>query len=308
MKIEKIKAKSVSYGPMRALSEVEYQVIHYTGNNGDTAQGNGKYFRDSNTRAAGAHFFISQNGDVVESIPMELTAWSVGGDHRSGKPGEAKYYKKCTSYNSVSIELCDNENKPPSEKQIKACKELISYIKSHCKNANTIIRHWDVNGKSCPSSYLLNDANWKAFVKKVASGMSSSGGGMSSNNIIKRGQTNANKFLSNHMDNPKQITTDGIRGPQTRAQCARVVQLALNMEHNAKLDVDGVFGKLSKGAIENKSIKKGNKNYLVLAVKILYQCKGKDKGLKYSRTFGSGLEKTAGKTKITADNILGLLD
>ena len=155
MKIEKIKAKSVSYGPRRALSEVEYQVIHYTGNNGDTAQGNGKYFRDSNTRAAGAHFFISQNGDVVESIPMELTAWSVGGDHRSGKPGEAKYYKKCTNYNSVSIELCDNENKPPSEKQIKACKELIGYIKSHCKNANTIIRHWDVNGKSCPSLNLI---------------------------------------------------------------------------------------------------------------------------------------------------------
>jgi N-acetylmuramoyl-L-alanine amidase CwlA len=168
MKIEKIKAKSVSYGPMRALSEIEYQVIHYTGNNGDTAQGNGKYFRDSNTRAAGAHFFISQNGDVVESIPMELTAWSVGGDHRSGKPGEAKYYKKCTNANSISIELCDNLKHDPSKAQKEAVGELIEYIRKHCPNARKVIRHFDVTGKYCPAR-MMDSKKWNAF--KLAVGV-----------------------------------------------------------------------------------------------------------------------------------------
>ena len=39
-----IQAKSVSYGGTRSLSTPKYIVIHYTGNDGDTAQGNGNYF------------------------------------------------------------------------------------------------------------------------------------------------------------------------------------------------------------------------------------------------------------------------
>ena len=240
---------------------------------------------------------------------MEFSANAVGKDYRSGKPGEAQYYGKCTNYNSVSIELCDNEGKEPSDKQIKTVKELIAYIRKHCPNANTIVRHWDVNGKDCPSSYLLNNANWKAFCKKVAPDLKASTGCSSTgSSTVKKGQANANLFLDNHLPSVSYISEDGIRGPKTKKQCSKVLQLALNLDFDSGLAVDGIVGPKTKAVIKGKSVKKGQKSYLVLATKILYQCKGKDKGLKYSMTFGGGLQKTSEKTKIMADTILGLLE
>ena len=167
-------AKPFSYDPRkRSKKQVKYIVTHYTGNNGDTAKGNVDYFATSNRREAGAHFFVDRKGKVGRSIPMNRTAWAVGGDHRSGMKGEAKYYNKCTNYNSVSIELCDCASKDPSAKQIKAVKKLIKYIKKYCKNADTVIRHWDVNGKQCPLRMIgdgttTTGKKWKKFKKEVA--------------------------------------------------------------------------------------------------------------------------------------------
>ena len=607
MKIEKIKAKSVSYGARRSLSSVKYIVIHYTGNDGDTARNNGIYFRDSNTRSAGAHYFVSQDGSVVESIPMELIAWAVGGNYGSGAP----YYGKCTNNNSVSIELCDNASRGPSTKQTAAVKELVAYIRKSCQNAYTIVRHYDVNHKSClpveetelltpygwrrlidvemgdvvcaykpdsdslifsdvldivkphsdeilenrrvmatadhrmylkancrnskkfkellwgdvldgkkqynikngaqletngldltddeirllvwiqgdghymkdgkcyygvefhlkkerkilrikalfedmgfeykvsrckngsehirlygkshvewaeewlkdkdfdynlldmsdhqfnvfrdemvhvdgcktekaemytsinpknldvvqalcathgirtsqqdlgadyrcavvinksnysvgrggsntpvvkrkaivscvtvetgfilirqngrtfivgncPGPYLLNDSNWKVFVKQISGGQAPK----IEQSPIEKGQSNANAFVDEWLKNPPSIAVDGLYGPQTRKQCARCVQIALNKDHGAGLSVDGIIGPKSKAALKGKSIKRGDKKYLCIAVKILYQCAGKDEGLKYSRTFGKGLTATAGKEKISDSDILALL-
>jgi len=297
MKIEKIKAKSVSYGARRSLSTVSYIVIHYTGNDGDTAQGNGKYFATGNTRSAGAHFFVSQNGDVVESIPMELIAWAVGGNYGGGQ-----YYGKCTNNNSVSIELCDNASKAPSDKQTAAVRELVAYIRKSCRNASTIVRHWDINHKSCPGPYLLNDSNWNKFVKAIGG---TAKGTQAGGEIVKRGQANANTFLSKHLPKPHQIDVDGYKGKDTKKQMVKCVQLALDLDNDAGLIIDGIVGPKTKAALE--SIKKGDKRYLCLAVKILYQCNGKDANLKYSKTFGGGLEKVAGKKKITPSDILALI-
>ena len=55
----------------------------------------------------------------------------------SGKAGEGSLYKKCTNYNSISIELCDIATKDPSQAQIAAVRWLIKHIKkilSKCKN------------------------------------------------------------------------------------------------------------------------------------------------------------------------------
>ena len=174
MKInKKYKAKSISYdSKKRSKKDVKYIVIHYTGNKGDKAESNAKYFAQTNTRQAGAHFFVDQYGKVFKSINMNRTAWAVGGDQRSGKKGEAKYYNKCTNYNSVSIELCDVADKEPSATMIKSVKKLIKYIKKYCPNAKTIIRHWDVNGKICParmagSSATIEGKRWTKFKKAV---------------------------------------------------------------------------------------------------------------------------------------------
>lgn len=80
MKIHKLPAKSISYdSKKRKRKDVKYIVIHYTGNNGDTAKNNATYFSKSNTREAGAHFFVGKKGAIYKSINMNRTAWAVGG-------------------------------------------------------------------------------------------------------------------------------------------------------------------------------------------------------------------------------------
>ena len=164
-------AKPVSYDHVkkRNRDDIKYIVIHYTGNVGDTAENNAKYFANGNTRQAGAHFFIDRKGNVFKSINLNRTAWSVGGAKYDdcSKTGGGKYYGKCTNQNSVSIELCDAATKFPSKTQIKAVAKTIKYIRRHCANAKTIIRHFDVTGKKCPITLLSQD-DWDAFLKELS--------------------------------------------------------------------------------------------------------------------------------------------
>lgn len=169
MKIYKLLAKKISYdsSKRRKRKDVKYIVIHYTGNSGDTAKNNATYFANSNTREAGAHFFVGKKGVVYKSINMNRTAWAVGGLY-SKENGAGRYYGKCTNYNSVSIELCDCVT-GYSKKQATATKNLIKYIQKYCPNAKTIIRHWDVNGKQCPLPMVgKNNTMWEKFKSAIS--------------------------------------------------------------------------------------------------------------------------------------------
>ena len=122
MKMYKKMAKSISYSPIkRNRKDVKYIVIHYTGNSNDTAKNNADYYATGNTRLAGAHFFVDKLGNTARSIPMNRTAWAVGGAKYADckATGGGKYYSKCTNYNSVSIELCGcTEAEPYSKEQV----------------------------------------------------------------------------------------------------------------------------------------------------------------------------------------------
>ena len=169
MNIKQIPAKSISYGGTRSRNSVKAIVIHYTAGTNDTAENQGNYFANGNTRTAGAHFFVDQNGAVVQSIQMDRIAWSVGGvrysDYR--QTGGAKFYGIYTNANTVSIELCDIARKAPSSAMIDAVAELLKYIRKYCPNANALIRHFDVTGKPCPAS-MTNDTAWSDFLSRVS--------------------------------------------------------------------------------------------------------------------------------------------
>lgn len=165
--MKKILAKSLSYDKRkRNRKDVFYIVIHWTGNKSDTAKDNAKFFATGNTRNAGAHFFVDRRGDIVKSINLNRSAWAVGNVY-SINNGAGKYYKKCTNYNSVSIELCDF-NKNYSKEQAKAVKKCIKYIRRYCPYACTVIRHWDVNGKDCPHGMTGKDnKTWVKFLHDI---------------------------------------------------------------------------------------------------------------------------------------------
>ena len=68
-------ANPANYGGKR--SKIEYIVMHYTANDGDSDEGNGNYFHN-NVVNASAHYFV--DGDsITQSVPDNYVAWSVGG-------------------------------------------------------------------------------------------------------------------------------------------------------------------------------------------------------------------------------------
>lgn len=168
MQIQKFLAKPISYSPVvRNLTDIEYIVIHNTGNDKDRAISNCKYFATTNQRAAGANFFIDNQGEVWQSIEMNRAAYAVGGPmYRNNYSNGGKYYRICTNSNSISIELCDIVSRMPSEAMIIATKELVKEIQTWCPNAKTIIRHLDVNKKPCPIA-MVDDEIWEKFRSQI---------------------------------------------------------------------------------------------------------------------------------------------
>ncbi len=159
-------AKSISWSGSRELDKVTALVFHFTANKGDTAKNNADFFATGNTRKAGAHLFVSRNGDIALSVPLQKSANAVGGLY-SQKNGAGQYYKRITNANSISIELCDCL-KGPSWEQMLACRELYLWIKEQCPNLNKVVRHWDVNGKECPGPLTgKENKKWDHFRSKV---------------------------------------------------------------------------------------------------------------------------------------------
>lgn len=223
-----IKAKPISYGGKRSKKDVKGIAIHFTGNVGDTAMGNASYFHrsgDGNTRAAGAHFFVDQQGNAVKSIAMNLIAWAVG-DWEGTANGGGSLHGTYGNYNTVSIELCDIATKNPSKAMIKAVKKTIKYIRRYCPNAEIVCRHWDISGKSCPGRMTgLGNDRWLQFLKDI-------------------GETeNARPSV---VDHPYPTTTlwKGCQGSQVKK-----LQKCLNKIMKAGLDVDGSFGPATDKAL-----------------------------------------------------------
>lgn len=159
-------AKKISWSGDRELDTVTALVFHFTANKGDTAKNNADFFATGNTRKAGAHLFVSRNGDMALSVPLKKSANAVGGLY-SQKKGAGKYYRKVTNANSISIELCDCL-KGPSWEQMLASRELYLWLKGKCPKLKTVVRHWDVNGKECPGPMTgKENKKWEHFRSKV---------------------------------------------------------------------------------------------------------------------------------------------
>ena len=76
---------------------VEFIVMHYTGNSKDTAKNNANYFAGAN-REASAHFFVDDTA-IYQSVELRDIAWHCG-------TKGTYYHTNCRNTNSVSIEMC----------------------------------------------------------------------------------------------------------------------------------------------------------------------------------------------------------
>lgn len=171
VKPSEIWAKHISYGGYRPDSAIKFIVIHYTGNPTDTARANARFFAESNTRAAGAHYFVDAN-EIVQSIGDHKVAYSVGGSKypNCASTGGGKLYGTVTNYNSISIEMCSTHGAIAPE-TIQNTVELSRQLMRRFNiPSERVIRHFDVNGKDCPgwSGWTGRyDSKWVEFKKKI---------------------------------------------------------------------------------------------------------------------------------------------
>lgn len=165
MKIRQHLANAGNIGGTRAASAIKYIVIHYTGNDGDTAAANAKYYAGSVVKTS-AHYFVDAK-EIVQSVPDLRVAWAVGGNRYASckQTGGGKLYGKCTNTNSISIEICDAVRDgvyKPAPETVAAALDLTRELqKKYSVPTANVIRHFDVTGKLCPA-YWVNDAVWRS--------------------------------------------------------------------------------------------------------------------------------------------------
>ena len=142
-------------GGERSLSKIKYLVIHYTSNDGDTDENNGKYFANNVVKSS-AHYFVDDDS-ITQSVLDNQVAWAVGGNKYAScaQTGGGRLYGKCTNTNSLSIEICDDVKNGvvyPSAKTIENALELAEMLMAKYKiPKENVIRHFDVTGKLCPA-------------------------------------------------------------------------------------------------------------------------------------------------------------
>lgn len=142
--------------------EIKYIVIHYTGNDGDTAKNNVDYYARESLKTS-AHYFVDEN-EIWQSVKDEDTAYHCG----------AKVYihKECRNSNSIGIELCSRQYRDGNyyfkEETLKRGAELTKQLmRKYNIPAENVIRHYDVTGKICPAPMVNKETLWKQFKESI---------------------------------------------------------------------------------------------------------------------------------------------
>ena len=136
---------------------IEYIVVHYTANTGDTAQNNLDYFARTKTGTS-AHYFVDEN-EVCQSVQDTDVAWHCG----SKNPR----HPYCRNANSIGVEMCDSVGGVPEAVRARTAAFVRQKMKEYGLDVNHVLRHYDVTGKRCPAPWVDNPEEWMEFKKML---------------------------------------------------------------------------------------------------------------------------------------------
>lgn len=238
----KVQSSSKNYNNY-ASRNVNYVVMHYTGNEEDTDEANAKYFANG-SRGASAHFFVDDNS-IHQSVELRDIAWHCG--------CSSGYKTACRNSNSIGIEMCCTAgNYKISTKTQKNAAflcarncELLGIKASQVDKY--VLRHYDVvkTNKKCPKQYVDNAKEWKQFKTWVK-------------NILKYGdikKPSANATTVPNIEKEKAPTIAkptlrvGSNGTQVKNLQKDLNYLGFKGADGKKLTVDGDFGNNTKVAL-----------------------------------------------------------
>ena len=136
---------------------IEYIVVHYTANRGDTAKNNVDYFARTITGTS-AHYFVDRNA-VMQSVDEGDTAWHCGSDHPR--------HPYCRNSNSIGIEMCDSVDGVPEDVRSLTAGLVRELMVKYGIDSSHVLRHYDVTGKRCPAPWVDNPVDWMDFKKML---------------------------------------------------------------------------------------------------------------------------------------------
>ena len=145
-----------NYSPGRT-QPIEYIVVHYTANTGDTAQNNLDYFARTKTGTS-AHYFVDEN-EVCQSVQDTDVAWHCG----SKNPR----HPYCRNANSIGVEMCNSVGGVPEAVRDRTAAFVRQKMKEYGIDSSHVLRHYDVTGKRCPAPWVDNPAEWMEFKKML---------------------------------------------------------------------------------------------------------------------------------------------
>lgn len=140
-----------NYGGKRT-QKIEWIVMHYTANDGDSDESNGRYFQQPLNPVASAHYFVDDDS-ITRSVPDDFVAYHCG--------AQTYRHPYCRNANSIGVELCDAKRDGrvmATDKTIANAAELVYQLcKQYGIPHDHIIRHYDVTGKLCPAYWVHGD-------------------------------------------------------------------------------------------------------------------------------------------------------
>lgn len=143
---------------------INWICLHFTANNGDTAQNNADYFAREGGLNASAHYFVDTER-IVQSVKDGDTAWHCGRE-RGGS-----YYNDCRNANSIGIEMCSVIRNGvyviPEETMKRAAKLTRELMAKYHVPISRVCRHYDVTHKQCPEPWVRNPKQWENFKKML---------------------------------------------------------------------------------------------------------------------------------------------
>lgn len=143
-----------NYTPRQGQARtIQYIVVHYTANSGDTAQNNLDYFAREVTGTS-AHYFVDR-ASVRQSVLDTDIAWHCG--------AERYQHPECRNSNSIGVEMCDSVGAVPAATRERTAAFVRKLMDKYGVPVENVLRHYDVTGKRCPAPWVDNPAEWMEF-------------------------------------------------------------------------------------------------------------------------------------------------
>ena len=165
MEIQTKRANPANYAAdsVRKPHDIRYVVVHYTGNDGDSARANAQYFATAQPGVS-AHYFVDAQ-EIWNSVPEDCVAWHCG-------TRGMYYHAACRNRNAIGVELCAYRDakgrfcfrEGTLDHAAALLRELMTRYAIPVEN---VLRHYDVTHKCCPEPFVRDADAWVRFQKRL---------------------------------------------------------------------------------------------------------------------------------------------